>query len=61
MAERNITEDDIRAVINNPDMRYPDRKGNPGYVRTLNGRRIRVVIERGSDPFTIITVIVQGI
>ncbi len=55
MAERGITEAEIAAVIVDPEIRYTDLKGNPVLIRTIGGRRIKVVVARDSNPPRVIT------
>jgi len=59
MRQRSISEDEVEAVVGNADTRYTDPDGNPCYVRTISGRRLKVVIEPGSDPLVVITVMHQ--
>jgi hypothetical protein len=56
MIERGITEEQITRVLADHDVSFTDRKGNPCYVRTLDGRRIKVVLA-AQDPKFVITVI----
>ncbi len=56
MTERDITLDDIRHVISDHEVSWNDKKGNPCFVRELNGRRIKVVVAADDREF-IITVI----
>ncbi len=57
MTRRRITESDVELAISNADIEHSDRDGNPCYVKTVRGKRIRVVIARGSNPSKVITVI----
>jgi hypothetical protein len=58
MAERNVTDADIEAVlsaplIDRPSRDHPDRRlltGRPG------GRKVTVVVVTGSDPLVVVTV-----
>jgi len=59
MRQRSSSEDEVEAVIGNADARYTDPDGNPCYVRTISGRRLKVVIEPGSNPPVVITVMHQ--
>jgi len=59
MRQRSISEDEVEAVIGNADTRYTDPDGNPCYVRTISGRRLKVVVEPGSNPPVVITVMHQ--
>jgi hypothetical protein len=56
MRERNVTEDEVSAVLNEHDVRFADRKGNPCYVRQLGDRRVKVVVAQDDTNF-VITVI----
>ncbi|HWV87360.1 MAG TPA: DUF4258 domain-containing protein [Capillimicrobium sp.] len=56
MIERGITEEQIARILADYDVSFADRKGNPCYVRTLDGRRIKVVLA-AQDPKFVITVI----
>ena len=56
MKERGITAQEVEDVVNNPDVSFSDKKGNPCFIRALNGRRIKVVIA-ADDPSFVITVI----
>jgi hypothetical protein len=56
MRERNVTEDEVSAVLNEHDVSFADRKGNPCYVRQLGDRRVKVVVAQDDTNF-IITVI----
>lgn len=55
MALRGISEAEVREVIENYHTRYIDRKGNDIYVGHPAGRRIKVVVAKGTDPPLIIT------
>lgn len=59
MSERNVTEDEVAAVLNEHDVSFADRKGNPCYVRQVGERRIKVVVAQ-DDPNFVITVIDLG-
>lgn len=54
---RGITEENVVEVLTNPHTRYSDVDGNPIYVGTINGRRLKVVVSLGSSPPHIVTVI----
>lgn len=54
--ERDISVAQIEAVLDDPDVTFSDRRGNPCYTREVCGRRIRVVAS-ASDPEFVITVI----
>jgi hypothetical protein len=55
-AERGIRLDEVEAVIDDPDVTFTDRKGNPCYIREVGGRRIKVVVAADDTAF-VITVI----
>jgi hypothetical protein len=56
MIERNVTNEQIELVHSDPEVTYPDVKGNMCYVRHVDERRIRIVIAI-DDPTFVITVI----
>jgi hypothetical protein len=56
MRERNVTEDEVSAVLNEHDVSFADRKGNPCYARQLGDRRVKVVVAQDDMNF-VITVI----
>jgi len=58
MTERAISEAEVQSCLENYDISYADKKGNPIYIANLaTGRRIKVVVEAGSsDPIIVITV-----
>ncbi len=53
MKERGIDVADVTAVIDHPDVTFTDRKGNPCYIREIDGRRIRVVVDIVDTDFVI--------
>lgn len=55
-AQRGFTVADIVAVIEDPDVTFTDRKGNPCKVRTVDGRRIKVVVAADDADFVITVV-----
>jgi hypothetical protein len=55
-AERGITVAEVQTVIDDPDVTFNDRQGNPCLIKELSGRRIRVVVA-ATDPEFVITVI----
>lgn len=55
MALRKITELEVEATLQDHHTAYTDKKGNPIYIGEPNGRRIKVVIRKDSDPPHIIT------
>jgi hypothetical protein len=56
MIERNVTSEEVELVHDDPEITYPDLKGNTCYVRHVDGRRVRIVIA-ADDPTFVITVI----
>jgi Domain of unknown function (DUF4258) len=56
MMQRNISEAEVEAVLSNPSYSYTDKAGNPVHVGYPAGRRIKVVVAKGSNPQKIITV-----
>lgn len=55
MAQRNISEAEVEEGLGNPSYSYTDKAGNPVHVGYPAGRRIKVVVVRGSNPKKIIT------
>ncbi len=55
MAQRNISEAEVEEVLSNPSYSYTDKAGNPVHVGYPAGRRIKVVVAKGSNPQKIIT------
>jgi hypothetical protein len=55
-AERGITLADAHTVVDDHHVAFTDRKGNPCYIREVDGRRIKVVVD-ASDTEFVITVI----
>ena len=59
MVRRNIRQQDIEDTLDNYDIHHYDQKGNDCFIRELgDGRRVRVVVEKDSDPMEIITAII---
>jgi hypothetical protein len=56
MALRRITANEIEDVLENFHTRYQDKKGNDILIGHPGGRRIKVVVAKGSVPPFIITV-----
>lgn len=56
MRERRISKDIVEAVVDSPDVTYPDGGGNRCLVRDVDGRTVRVVLA-GDDPDFVVTVI----
>jgi len=55
MGKRRISDAEVEDVLANFHTSYTDRKGNPIYIGRPNGRRIKVVVVKGSTPPHIIT------
>jgi hypothetical protein len=56
MMERAISCQEVLEVVQNAEITFRDPKGNPCSVRTIDGRRIKVVLSK-EDPSFVITVI----
>jgi hypothetical protein len=56
MAQRHISESEVERTLVEYHTGYADRAGNPIFVAHIDGRRIKVVVRRDSEPPTIITV-----
>jgi hypothetical protein len=56
LEERDLSEAQVEAVVEHPDVTFTDPKGNPCYTREMDGRRIKVVIA-ADDPDFVITAI----
>jgi hypothetical protein len=54
--ERKITLAEATQVVEDPDVTFTDRKGNPCSIAEVAGRRIKVVVA-ADDPELIVTVI----
>jgi hypothetical protein len=57
MAERGITRAEVEAVYNDPDTTYPGKEGTECRVKTIAGRRIKIVV---IWPDLVKTVVVQS-
>ena len=55
LRQRGITERDVEAVLANYEQVRDDAKGNRVYVGRPGGRRIKVVVDMRSNPWTVIT------
>lgn len=60
MAERGISLGDIRHVISDHEVSWRDKKGNPCFVREIDGRRIKVVIAADDAEFIITVIDLDG-
>jgi hypothetical protein len=56
LSERHITEENVEEVVSHHEVSWRDPKDNLCYVRTIDGRRIKVVLAQ-ADPEFVITVI----
>jgi len=56
MVQRGISLDDIGQVLADHDVSWSDKKGNPCFVREINGRRIKVVMAADDAEFVITVV-----
>ena len=56
MAERKVTEREVEIVLVHHHARRRDAKGNEVLLGRVRGRRIKVVVARGSSPPHVITV-----
>jgi len=57
MKERGITEEEIEKVLKKPEYSYPGTKGEKNKVKTINGKKIRVVYKERPRRKIIITVL----
>jgi len=56
MRDRSISKAEVEACLNNYNVTWTDKKGNPIYIAHLpSGRRIKVVVKK-ENPKVIITV-----
>ena len=55
MAYRQISEYEVETTLSEYHTRYTDPNGNPILIGEVDGRRIKVVVARGSNPPRIIT------
>ena len=54
MKQRGISKEEVEACLNNHDVEYQDKKGNPKYRADVGGRRIKVVVQK-ENPLVVIT------
>ena len=52
---RGISEIEVERTISHHHTSYTDVKGNPIYLADIDGRRIKVVVVKDSDPPHVIT------
>ncbi len=55
MRQRSISEAEVEACLQNHDILYQDKKGNPKYDAYVGNRRIKVVVQK-ENPSVVITV-----
>ena len=55
MAQRQISEAEVEHAIADADIEYADKAGNAIFVAHIGGRRIKVVVVKGSVPPHVIT------
>lgn len=65
MAERNITEEDVRRTLEDPDITRGARLRPPAppsvqYRRRIGPRTCKVYVEEGSRPMRVVTVVWHG-
>ena len=56
MQQRKISRAEVEDVVSNYHTSYTDRGGNPILIGHPGGRRIKVVVKKGSSPLLVITV-----
>jgi len=57
MKQRGITEEEIEEALTNPEYSYPGARGEKNQVKTINGKKIRVVFKERPGKKIIITVL----
>lgn len=56
MKERGISRVEVESCILHHDIEYADKGGNPIYVASVGGRRIKVVVKKDCvNPIVVIT------
>ena len=55
MRQRRVSKEEVEACIQNHDILYTDKKGNPKYTAYVGGRCIKVVVQK-ENPLVVITV-----
>ena len=55
MRQRSVSEYEVEFVLRHHHTEYPDRDGNRVLLGDPGGRRIKVVVAKGSDPPYVIT------
>jgi hypothetical protein len=49
MAEREIDRAEVEEVYESPEITYANEHGHPCFVKTITGRRIKIVAVQGTD------------
>jgi hypothetical protein len=62
MGERDISEDEARATLEEPDAEYPGNLGRTVAERTFPGRRLatKVVYNRGTEDERVVVTVERG-
>ena len=62
MGERDISEDEARATLEEPDAEYPGNLGRTVAERTFPGRRLatKVVYNRGTEDERLVVTVERG-
>ena len=55
MRQRRISKAEVEACLQDHDILYLDKKGNPKYITYVGGRCIKVVVQK-DNPLVVITV-----
>lgn len=53
MKQRRISEAEVEACLQDHDLLYRDKKGNPKYDTYVEGRRIKVVVQKENNSVVI--------
>ena len=46
MRQRGVSEAEVEACLQDYDISYQDKKGNPVYIANISGRRIKVIVQK---------------
>jgi len=60
MEQRNISEEEIEVVLKSPDTTHIGECGEVRKIKTINGRKIKVVFKTESKQRIIITAMIMG-
>lgn len=60
MRRRQVSEDEIRAVLSDPETQYTGLDGNVNLLAQVSGRSLRIVLASDAERPLVITVIVRG-